>query len=80
LVAAGADVNIRNASLGTPLHEAAFYGREEMGALLLSAGAKDPLPDSQGFCARHAALKCNYLPVIVFAVHHIYMSRVVVHV
>jgi hypothetical protein len=45
-----------------------------MGALLLSAGAKDPVADGQGFCARHCAIKgCHnsLSPLCVFLCNNV---------
>ncbi len=39
LIAAGADINVKNRGGGTPLYDAAFRGRKEIAELLIAKGA-----------------------------------------
>jgi ankyrin repeat protein len=52
LIAAGADVNARQAGEHTPLHEAALTGSSALVELLLAAGADTAATNSDGSNAR----------------------------
>ena len=70
LLAAGCDVNLRNKSEGTgskggtPLHNAAFWGRTEIAAQLIAAKADVNATDECNWTPLHAAAQMGHLSII----------------
>ncbi len=72
LLAAGAEVNVRDAQELTPLHKAAFVGSVEICRLLLEAGAELEARDRNGRTPLHTAADSGQLGVVKHLVkrHH----------
>eukprot|EP01102_Stenamoeba_stenopodia_P014132 TRINITY_DN4664_c0_g1_i2.p1 TRINITY_DN4664_c0_g1~~TRINITY_DN4664_c0_g1_i2.p1 ORF type:complete len:457 (+),score=109.05 TRINITY_DN4664_c0_g1_i2:217-1587(+) len=70
LVEAGADVNSKNATGATPLHEAAYKASEAAALILLKFQAKLDVKDKYGETALHYAVRAGHKAIVEILLEH----------
>jgi ankyrin repeat protein len=64
------DVNTSTGGYGTPLHAASYYGRIEVGQLLLDRGADINARQNKGMTPLHLAMRCRHVDFARMLLEH----------